>query len=47
MKTVEEESPSLNGYDAAISVVSTDAVKLNSIDKQYVYESMPTQQDQV
>ena len=24
-----------------------DAVKLNGIDKEYVYDSMPTQQDQV
>ena len=44
---MEEESPPLNCYNAAISAVSTDAVKLNSIEKEYVYESMPTQQDQV
>ena len=47
MRAVEEGSPPLNCYNAAISAVSTDAVKLNSIDKEYVYKSMPTQQDQV
>ena len=47
MRTVEEESPSLNGYDAAISAVSNEAVTLNSIEKEYVFESMPTQQDKI
>ena len=44
---MEEESPPLNCFDAVVSVVSMNAVKLNSIDKEYVYDSMPTQQDQV
>ena len=44
---MEEESPPLDCFDAAVSAVSMNAVKLNGIDKAYVYDSMPTQQDQV
>ena len=46
MKTVEG-SPSLNCFDAAISAVSMNAVALNGMNKEYVYDSMPNQQEQV
>jgi hypothetical protein len=46
MKTVEG-SPSLNCFDAAISAVSMNAVALNGMNKEYVYDSMPNQQNQV
>ena len=45
MRVMEEESPPLDCFDAAVSAVSINAVKLNGIDNEYVYDSMPTQHD--
>jgi hypothetical protein len=47
MRGFEKDSPPLNCFDATVSVVSMNAVKLNSIDRKHVYDSMPIQQDQV
>ena len=47
MRVMEEESPPLDCFDAAISAVSMNTVALNGMNKEYVYDSMPNQQDQV
>ena len=47
MRVMEGKSPPLDCFDAAVSAVSMNEVTLNGIDKEYVYDLMPTQQDQV
>jgi hypothetical protein len=42
MREMEEKSPPLDCFDAAIRAASKDAVTLNGIDKEYVYDAYST-----